>query len=411
VIGRVAYLTVHTSPLEQPGSGNAGGMNVYLHELAAHMARRGVAVDVYTRRTSPDQAEVVEVERGYRVVHVDAGPPTPLPVLDLPEYVGEFAEGVIKRSYTDAVDYELVHSHYWLSGWAGVLVKEALDIPLANSFHTLGRVKDLTRPPQEAPSGLLRIAAERDVIARSDCVVASTPAEAEDLLEHYAARPEALCVSPPGIDHEVFSPGSRAEARAKLRITADPVLLFAGRIQPLKALDVAVEATAALLDRFPGLKLVAVGGASGPGGAAEVIRIRELIERLGLEGTVELRQPVPHRQLVHWYRAADVLVVPSRSESFGLVAAEAQAAGTPVVASRVGGLAYAVDDGASGILVDGWDPADYAAAVASIIDDSQRARSLVAGAIEFGAKYSWPAAVDRFLELYDGITGGGDVPD
>jgi D-inositol-3-phosphate glycosyltransferase len=324
---------------------------------------------------------------------------------ELPDVVGEFAEGVVKWAYTNQVRYDVVHSHYWLSGWAGVLVKEALGIPLANSFHTLGRVKDATRRPDDPPSGLLRIATETGVIDSSDCVVASTPAEAEDLIEHYAATPERLCVSPPGIDHGVFTPGSRSDARRRLGIGGDPVLAFGGRIQPLKGADVAVEAASLLSGRFPDLTLVVVGGPSGPSGDDEMARLRRVSAAAGIEGQVEFRTPQPHGDLVDYYRAADVLVVPSRSESFGLVAVEAQACGTPVIAAEVGGLGFAVEDGESGYLIDGWDPASYAGAASAILGNAVLARRLSEGAIDLAARFSWPATVDRFLELYDGIIG------
>ncbi len=405
MIDRVAYISLHTSPLEQPGVGDAGGMNVYIKELAATMARRGVGVDVFTRRNDDDLPEVVEPEPGYRVVHVDAGPSRRLPVSDLPEYVAEFADGVIKWGYTEGAKFDVVHSHYWLSGWAGVLVKDALSIPLANSFHTLGRVKDLTRRADDAPTALFRIATERDVIALSDCVVASTEAEAADLLEHYDADPERLCTSPPGIDHAVFCPGDRRSARRRLEIEEGPLVVFAGRIQPLKGLDVAVAALGHLRSSVPAARLLVVGGASGPAGQAEVIRLRAMADDMGVSDAITWVPPQPHEQLVDYYRAADVVIVPSRSESFGLVAAEAQSCAIPVVAANVGGLAYTVDDGASGFLIDGWEPGRYAAAIARILADPGLAARLGAGALDFSQQFSWQATADRLLELYDGISG------
>ncbi len=403
-IERVAYVSLHTSPLAQPGISDAGGMNVYIHELAATMARRGVEVEVFTRRTDPDVAAVVDVVPGYRVVHVDAGPAAPLPIAELPGLVADFAEGIIKHAYVSGARYDLVHSHYWLSGWAGVLVKEAFDIPLANSFHTLARIKDRTRPDGSAGSPLLRIAAEEDVIARSDCVVASTPGEAEDLIEHYRASPERLCVSPPGIDHHLFSPGPRAAARHELGLARGPLALFVGRIQPLKGLDVAVRALAMTVPALPAVRLAIVGGPSGPGGQAEVDAVRRLATELGVGERLIWCDPQPHDRLVQYYRAADVLLVPSRSESFGLVAAEAQACGLPVVATHVGGLAYLITDGESGFLVPGPDAAEFATAMGRILADDGLAARLAAGAVANAARFSWDATADRLLELYAGIT-------
>lgn len=232
MIKRVAYLSTHTCPLEQPGYGYAGGMNVYIKELGQTMAARGVEVQVFTRRADDTTPTRVEVVPGFEVIHIEAGPRERLATGDLPPLVAEFADGVVQWAYANDAAYDLVHSHYWLSGWAGVLVKEALGIPLVNSFHTLGRVKDANRRPGEPLESLLRIATEDDVIAMSNCVIASTETEAEDLIEHYHADPGKLCVSPPGIDHDVFAPGDRAEARERLGLGPGPLLLFVGRPGP-----------------------------------------------------------------------------------------------------------------------------------------------------------------------------------
>ena len=206
MISSVAYLSMHTSPLLQPGRGSAGGMNVYIDELAQTMARRGIEVVVFTRRTDPSLPTVVSPRPGYRVVHITAGPLQELPMVMMPGLVPEFTEGVLGWMAQDKTRFDLVHSHYWLSGWSGVLIKEALEIPLANSFHTLGRIKDLTRRSDEAPASRIRTLTEDEVIAQSDCVIASTPYEFYDLAEHYGAAPERLCTSPPGIDHRVSTP-------------------------------------------------------------------------------------------------------------------------------------------------------------------------------------------------------------
>lgn len=401
MIRRVAYLSIHTSPLAVPGSGDAGGMNVYIHELAQTMAGRGVQVDVFTRGGAAGE---IEVTPGYRVVNLAFGPPGDGGHDALAEAVGDFAEGVARWAVRHRASYDILHSHYWLSGWAGVLLHEVLRVPLAISFHTLGRVKDATRRADQAPAGLLRLVAETEVIARAGCVIASTPAEAAQLIEHYAANPERLCVSPPGVDHRVFSPGSRREARRALSLPGEGALvLFAGRLQPLKGPDVALEAFSRLVEEVPGARLLFVGGPSGTQGEEEVARLRAAAARLGER--VIFRPPVPHRHLAQYYRAADVLVVPSRSESFGLVAAEAQACGLPVVAASVGGLEHAVADGESGLLVTGWDAADYAAALRLVLTEPDLAARLAAGARLQAERFSWPATADRLLELYGGIAG------
>lgn len=404
MIRSVAFLTVHTSPLVQPGSGDAGGMNVYIDELARTMVDRGVLVEVFTRATSLSQPAEVEVEPGYRVVHVPAGPPSVLPMIELPATVQPFADGVIERMQGGA--HDIVHSHYWLSGWAGLVIKRSTGIPLANSFHTLGRVKDATRRAGEPAESLVRIAAEHDVIAGSDCVIASTPFEAEDLARRYGANPARLCVTHPGVNHDVFAPGSQLAARRALGWDARPVVLFVGRIQPLKGLDVALEAFARIRMEISDARMVVVGGPSGAQGDAELERIRTRVDGLGLDGCVGFVPSRPHQEIAGYYQAADVLLVPSRSESFGLVAAEAQACGLPVVAARVGGLAYTVEDGVSGFLIDGWDPHGFASAACKILLDRGLADRLSRGAIEFATRYSWKVAADRLLELYSGISGG-----
>jgi D-inositol-3-phosphate glycosyltransferase len=404
MIERVAYLSMHTSPLLLPGRGDAGGMNVYIDELAATMAGRGVAVDVFTRRADPSVPAVVEAAGGYRVIHIDAGGAEPMPTADQPGLVGEFAAGVVAWAGTAGMSYDLVHSHYWLSGWAGILVKRGLGIPLANSFHTLGRVKDAARRADQPPEGLLRIAAEHEVIALSDCVIASTPFEAEDLMLHYGADPGRLCTSPPGVDHDRFCPGDRTAARERLGLPDRPTVLFVGRIQPLKGLDVAIDAFALVRRTVPFARMVIVGGPSGEEGPVEAERLRERVASLGIDEVVDWWEPLPHHDLPTVYRAADVLLFPSRSETFGLVAAEAQACGIPVVASGAGGLAYAVEDGESGYLVDRWDPEQYAEHVIEILTDDEVASRLSKGAVEVSERFSWEATAQRLLELYAGIT-------
>ena len=407
MIERVAYLAMHTSPLLQPGVGDAGGMNVYVDELACTMADRGIDAAVFTRKTHPDQPTSVEVREGYRVVHVDAGPARPLPIAELGPHVAEFGEGVVAA--TRGEGFDIVHSHYWLSGWAGVLVKEAHGLPLANSFHTLGRVKDAARRRDESPSSPTRLRAEEGVIALSDCVIASTPYEFEDLIDHYRASPERLCVSEPGIDHTLFSPGDRGAARRRIGVGDEPLVLCVGRIQAHKGLDIAI----GMLPHLPNdvaagsgaTRLMIVGGPSGVGGSDEVARLEHQAQALGVTDRVLFVDPQPHDRLVHYYRAADLLVMPSRSESFGLVAAEAQASGLPVVASRVGGLPYVISSSVSGLLIKDYDPRSFAAATTAILDHLDFRSNLSRGAVEWAERFSWSATANRLIDLYDGIAG------
>ncbi len=410
MITQVAYLSLHTCPVQPPGAGDAGGMNVYINELAQTIARRGIAVVVFTRCNGAHPM-VLDVRPGYRVVHVTAGPAAPVPMHDMPGLVGEFAEETLAWIDASGLSFDLIHSHYWLSGWSGVILKERLGIPLANSFHTLGRIKDLNRRPDEPGAGCMRTMAEEEVIARSDCVIASTPFEFDDLLEHYHASPERLCTSIPGIDHGLFRPDDRAAARIRTGIDPslgdDPVVLFVGRIQVLKGIDVAITAFAGIPEEATARPphLVIVGGPSGPGGEMELARLHELAAALGVAARVHFLPPQPHDQLACFYQAADVLIMPSRTESFGLVAAEAQACGLPVVAAAVGGLRFVVDDGRSGYLVEGHDPAAYTDAVTRVLSDHGLAMKLSRGGIDFAERFSWSKTADNLVELYHGITG------
>ncbi len=395
---RLAVLSLHTSPLVQPGTGDSGGMNVYVRELVSALAQAGVHSDVYTRRWAEGLPDTVDVEPGFRVVHVPAGP-VDLPKEALPEVVDEFADGVRARM-AEAPPVGAIHANYWLSGVAGHRLKHELGLPLVSTFHTLARVKAVTgdAEPQR------RVDAEAGVIGCSDVILASCAAEATDLRTHYGADHRRIELVPPGVDHAFFSPGDRAGARAALSHLGPlpgPVLLFVGRIQPLKGLDIAAQALDALGD--PDAVLVVVGGASGREGAREVERIAKLAAALGLSDRVRFAEPQPHHLLSSYYRAADVVLVPSRSESFGLVALEAAACGAPVVAAAVGGLRTLVREGETGFLVEGRDPAAFAARVAEILDDPIVARRLGDEAARVAGGYTWSTAAGRLRRIYDDL--------
>jgi D-inositol-3-phosphate glycosyltransferase len=396
---RLAVLSLHTSPLAQPGQGDSGGMNVYVRELVSALAQAGVEADVFTRRWDAESPEVVDVEPGFRVVHVEAGPHD-LAKEQLADVVDAFADGV--GTYLEQRgDVDALHANYWLSGVAGHRLKHDLDLPLVSTFHTLARVKAETGDPEPDR----RVRAEAEVIGCSDAILASCRAEADQLIRLYGADPARIELVPPGVDHAFFSPGERPGARAALahlQLGDGPVLLFVGRIQPLKGLDVAVRALAHL-DRADAT-LVVVGGASGRGGAAEVERILELADALGVGGQLRLVDPQPHHLLSTYYRAADVCVVPSRSESFGLVALEAAACGTPVVAAAVGGLRTLVDDGVTGFLVEGRDPMAYAVEIGRIMEQPELADALGRQAARRARDYTWSTAAARLRRVYGDIT-------
>jgi len=402
---RVATISVHTSPLEQPGTGDAGGLNVYVVEVAKRLAARGVEVDIFTRAVSRDQPPVVELEPGVLVRHIVAGPFEDLDKADLPGHLCEFTFEVLREEAAHAPGrYDVVHGHYWLSGQVGAVAKKRWGVPLVQSMHTLARVKNSALAAGDAAEPQIRIRGEAEVIAAADRIVANTDAEARDLVRLYDADPRRVSAVSPGVDLTVFRPGPQRQARRRLGIREDAaMLLFAGRVQPLKAPDVLLRAAAELLGRHPELagRLVVafVGGPSGTG-RADPDALAELARSLGIADSVRLEPPCPQPDLADWYRAATLVVVPSYSESFGLVAVEAQACGTPVVAAAAGGLRTAVRDGVSGVLVGSHDPAEYARAIWHLVADPDRLARLAAGAHEHARRFGWQVTVDRLLAVY-----------
>ncbi|MFK5582416.1 D-inositol-3-phosphate glycosyltransferase [Serinicoccus sp. LYQ131] len=407
-VRRVAMVSLHTSPLERPGTGDAGGLNVYVVETATRLARRGVEVDIFTRATSATQRQSVDLEPGLGVVvhHVTAGPLEALGKETLPGHLCSFAADM-SRHVAGLVEghYDVIHAHYWLSGQVGWVASDRFDVPLVQTMHTMAKVKNRALAAGDTPEPQTRVSGEEEVVARADALVANTPAEARELTELYAAAPGSVHVVPPGVALETFRPGDRAEARARVGLAADAVvLLFVGRIQPLKAPDVLVRAAGRMLRRDPSLagRLVVpvLGGLSGSG-LARPESLQRVVREEGLEGQVRLVPPVSRSELATWMQAADLVAVPSHNESFGLVAVEALACGTPVVATRVGGLPLAVGD--VGVLVEGHDPDDWAAAMSDVLEQAaepgwreDHSRRAVAHA----GQYSWERTVDALLEVY-----------
>ena len=404
-LSRVALVSVHTSPLAQPGTGDAGGMNVYVLELAGQLARRGVEVEVFTRRTASEQPAVVETDEGVRVRHVSAGPYSGLGKDDLPGQLCAFTAGMLRTEARHAENhYDVVHSHYWLSGQVGWLVADRWDVPLVHSMHTMAKVKNAALADGDAPEPVGRVIGEEQVVEAADRLVANTEAERSDLVELYGADPARVAVVPPGVDLATFSPADgRAASRARLGLPADAhVLLFVGRIQPLKAPDLLVRAAAVLLarepHRRPQLRVIVLGGPSGSG-TAHPDSLLELVRDLGLTDVVRIAPPTARAELAEHYRAADLVAVPSHNESFGLVALEAQACGTPVVAAAVGGLRAAVDE-TSGVLVDSHDPQVWATVLAGLLDDPARRKRLGRQAARRAQGFGWGATAEATLELY-----------
>ncbi len=390
---RVALISLHTSPLVQPGSGDSGGMNVYVREVASALAQAGVECTTYTRADRPGLRPEVVVEPGHRVVHVPAGD-YDVPKEALADELDEFTAGVLEH-VRSGPGVDVVHGNYWLSGVVGHRLKHELDVPLVSTFHTLARVK--------AEGGDLdpvwRDRAEAEVIGCSDAICVSCPEEERQFRRLYGDPAGRIEIVPPAVEHAFFAPGDRDGARRAVGLPADRrVILFVGRLQPLKAPDLAISALAAL-DRDDAL-LVVVGGASGTDGADYTRRTQQLVAALGLGAQVRFVEPQPHHILSSYYRAADVVIVPSRSESFGLVALEAAACGVPVVASAVGGLLNVVHDGVTGHLVDGRDPARFGRAIAHLLDDPLGAAAMGAAAAVRARRFTWSFTAARLRRLY-----------
>ncbi|MFG2886585.1 glycosyltransferase [Streptomyces sp. NPDC048297] len=450
---RVAMLSVHTSPLHQPGTGDAGGMNVYIVELAQRLAAINIEVEIFTRATAGDLPPTVQLAPGVLVRHVDAGPYEGLAKEDLPAQLCAFTHGVMQAWAGHRPGYyDLVHSHYWLSGHVGWLAAQRWGVPLVHAMHTMAKVKNASLADGDTPEPAARVIGETQIVAAADRLIANTAEEADELVRHYAADLGKVAVVHPGVNLDRFRPfpqgtpathygipgpdgipgldgtpaahlgtpgpegtpgpdgtaRARAAARARLGLPQDALIpLFAGRIQPLKAPDVLLRAVAVLLDERPELRhnivVPVVGGPSGSG-LAKPEGLQKLAARLGIADVVRFRPPVGQEQLADWFRAASVLVMPSYSESFGLVAIEAQAAGTPVLAASVGGLPVAVRDGVTGFLVQGHDPADYARVLRRFADEAPLSAHMGAAAARHAQSFGWDTAAAATADVYTAAT-------
>jgi D-inositol-3-phosphate glycosyltransferase len=388
---RVATLMVHTSPLDQAGVGDAGGMNIYVCEAAQNMAQQGVQVDIFTRRTNTEVADIVEVTPGVRVIQLNVGPVEGVTKEQLPAYIPQMAQAFkeeLKKSR-----YDVIHSHYWISGKVAMPVAKELGIPLVHTMHTMARVKNLNLAEGESPEPMIRVQGETQVIAAADALVANTDAEAASLVSLYEACPDNVSVVSPGVNLKVFTPGAgRLAAREIIGLNKDVhVITFVGRIQPHKGPEVLIRAVAEMVQHSPHLrsKLV-VNIIGGPSGAnqSEDERLKELAAWLGIDDVVHFAPPVLRADLPQWYRASDLV---------------AQACGTPVVATAVGGLRTAVADGISGVLVDGHDPRAWSSVFARLLQEPQRRVLLSLGAIEHASHFGWEATSRGTLDIYDRV--------
>ncbi|HEX5595327.1 MAG TPA: D-inositol-3-phosphate glycosyltransferase [Micromonosporaceae bacterium] len=409
---RIATFSVHTSPIDQPGTGDAGGMNVYIVEVSRRLAEAGVEVEIFTRATARDLPPIVELAPGVAVRHITSGPLEVLPKEELPAQLCAFTTGVLRAEAARAPGfYDLIHSHYWLSGQVGWLAKERWGVPLVHSAHTLAKVKNAQLANGDRPEPNARVIGEEQVVAEANRLIANTEVEARDLITRYAADPAQVTVVAPGVDLDRFSPAagpgdSSAQLAARRRLGLPErghVVAFVGRIQPLKAPDVLLRAVAALRERDPEiadrLTVLIVGGPSGSG-LERPTALMELAGSLGIADFLRFLPPQTGADLPAVYRAADLVAVPSYNESFGLVALEAQACGTPVVAAAVGGLVTAVRDGVSGLLVDGHDPVDWARVLGGLLAAPRRRVVLARGAVHHARNFSWTRTASGLLAVY-----------
>ncbi|KXB54626.1 D-inositol-3-phosphate glycosyltransferase [Corynebacterium sp. HMSC077D10] len=401
---RIAMISMHTSPLEQPGSGDAGGMNVYVLNTARQLARRGIEVDVFTLATRPSQGEIVEVEEGLHVINIVAGPYEGLSKEELPTQLAAFAGGMITFARCFDLDYDVIHSHYWLSGQVGWLLRDLWEVPLVHTAHTLAAVKNAHRTADDTQESEARRICEQQIVDNADLLVVNTAQETQDLIEHYDAPPERIVVVSPGADTELFTPGTDRNTERSRRLLGIPlhtkVVAFVGRLQKFKGPEVLVRATAELIKRDPfrNVRVIFCGGPSGANATPETYQ--NLARELGVERYVRFIAPRPPAELVAVYQAADIVAVPSYNESFGLVAVEAQASGTPVIAARVGGLPIAVDDGETGLLVDNHDPEAWADALEQLLDNDERRIAMGEAAVDHAQNFSWAAAATQLEAIY-----------
>ena len=408
---RAAQISVHTSPLATLGGTDAGGMNVYIRELSCHLAKQGLPVDIFTRRTDPETPEVREICPGVNVIAITAGPPEPIGKNDLFPLLPEFAEQMALYSVRQGVRYDVVHAHYWLSGWAAELARRYWETPFVQMFHTTAHMKNAVAAHADRETDL-RLRTEKRLLTLADGIIAANPDERADLIWRMGVPTERVCTIPPGVDLELFQPRSQAAARAEIGIALDErIVLFVGRIDPIKGIDTLVDAAEIILSRpstTPSSTFLIVGGDVDENGmpVGPLADIAESVERRGIAPNVRLVGSQPQDRLPLFYTAADLVAVPSRYESFGLVAVEALACGIPVVASRVGGLRFTIEEGTTGFLVKPQSPEALAAAIETIVSDELLRTAMSGAARPSVERYDWPNVAKQVIHVYGRLAEG-----
>jgi D-inositol-3-phosphate glycosyltransferase len=396
---RIAVISVHTSPLARPGGNKAGGLNVYVLELAKQLAAHGCSIDIFSRATRPDTPEVTEIVPGLRAIHLRAGPLRNLSPESLYKRLDRFEDALLDFTARDGSAYDLVHSHYWLSGLVGQRLKERWRVPHVTMFHTLGEIKNRASLSEHETD--LRISSEAQIIAGADRVICATESERGLIRQLYRADAAKVTVIPLGVDLERFRPTDQKTARAALGLNGERIVLFVGRLEPLKGIDVLINA-AAILESDIECSVLIVGGDERS--KAQVTRLRNLARRQGIEQRIAFVGAVDHETLPLYYNAADVCVVPSHYESFGLVAVEAMASGIPVVASRVGGLMGTIRDGETGYLIPWLCPEPFAERIELLLDNEPLRRNLGEAAREAVGRYRWENVAGAIMDVYEELT-------
>ena len=390
-------LSVHTCPLAAPGGKETGGMNVYVREVSRELGRMGIEVDVFTRSQNPAIERVVPLAPGARVVHLPAGPEAPMPREDVHRHLDEFVDALDAWRLADGGDYDLVHGHYWLSGVAGLRLRTRWSVPLVQMFHTLGQLKNSVARTADQIEPELRIASETGIIGAADRVIAASAVERDHLGWYYGARRDRVAVIPCGVDTELFTPADAAAAKAELGLPNGPLLLYVGRLTPIKGLETLLEALTFL--RVRPLLLV-IGGDQDEPLNGHVAHLRTLVSTLGVADSVRFLGAQPQQRLRLYYAASEATVMPSYYESFGMVALEAMACASPVIASNVGGLTTTVRDGVTGFLVPDGDPAALAEAIGRVLGDGDLRWRLGREAARWASQYRWPCVAEAVCREY-----------
>jgi len=408
---RIAVLSVHSCPLAALGGKETGGMNVYVRELSREMGRRGLLVDVFTRSQNPHISRIVPLGRNARVIHVQAGPEEPINKNEILNYLPEFKERIIEFARENKTTYDLIHSHYWLSGWLGSQLKTDWSVPLIHMFHTLGVLKNSVSRRKKEKESRQRLKVEKEVMEEADLLIAPNPWERQQMIAQGGVRPAKIKVVPCGVDLTLFKPISSLKAKKILGLSDKGFILYVGRIDAIKGIDVLIRAFHRLirnpLKTRPELGLIIIGGevdADSQASNQEMQKLRRMVGQFKLQERVAFWGSQRQDLLPYFYSATQALVQPSRYESFGMVALEAMACGTPVIASRVGGLQYTVKDGYTGFLVPEGDWIGLAERIREVIENQSCKKRIITAAREKVREFSWPNVTQKVLSLYDSLS-------